>query len=300
MSAENKQTPKDRLNYSGDLEPVVGRLCSVYDLGKPTDFSVVEIGYEDCNVIIQTPKEKYLAKIFSKVRTRDDILRYTTIMQKVSLAGINHPPMLKTSEGLEVFNDKDANGISLVVMKYIEGKTFLELDLSPDDQDRQAILEQASKINALDYHPSYVSDSWAIPNIEEMFDRVRQFIEPDDIKLVEEAMKRYLEIPLGILPKCFVHGDFTKSNIIKSADGKIYILDFSVANWYPRIQELAVINANLLHDVKEPRSLKQRSEIIASEYSQFAPLTEDEKNTYIHILLLVSQWSLWVLIKKSL
>lgn len=28
----------------------------------------------------------------------------------------------------------------------------------------------------------------------------------------------------------------------------MYIVDFSVANWYPRIQELAVIIANLLND----------------------------------------------------
>ncbi len=41
---------------------------------------------------------------------------------------------------------------------------------------------------------------------------------------------------------------FVEGNTIKGDDGKIYIIDFSVANWYPRIQELAVMAANLLHE----------------------------------------------------
>ncbi len=59
-----KKTPIDRLNYSGNLGPVVGRLCVAYEIGQPTDFSVIETGYEDCNVIIETPENKFVAKIF--------------------------------------------------------------------------------------------------------------------------------------------------------------------------------------------------------------------------------------------
>lgn len=78
-----KQTPTDRLNYSGSLEPVVNRLCAAYGIGQPDSFSVVEVGYEDCNVIVETSSSRYLAKIFSKIREPEDIARYTTTMQKV-------------------------------------------------------------------------------------------------------------------------------------------------------------------------------------------------------------------------
>ncbi len=53
---------------------------------------------------------------------------------------------------------------------------------------------------------------------------------------VEQAMARYAEILVDDLPHTFVHGDFTKANVLNGDDGKVYILDFSVANWYPRIQ----------------------------------------------------------------
>lgn len=162
-------------------------------------------------------------------------------------------------------------------MRFVEGNTFFEFDRAPDADERKAVLEQAALVNRVDYQPTYLFDSWAIPNIRAMFDKVRQFVEPDDLKLVEQAMARYEAIPLDDLPHCFVHGDFTKTNVLKGSDGKIYILDFSVANWYPRIQELSVIAANLLHDSNDSTSLEDRCNQVADEYSQFNQLTDLER-----------------------
>jgi hypothetical protein len=64
---------------------------------------------------------------------------------------------------------------------------------------------------------------------------------------------------------------------MKGNDNEIYILDFSVSNWYPRIQELAVIAANLFYEENNVTSLNERVEWISSEYSKFNPLTSEEK-----------------------
>jgi Ser/Thr protein kinase RdoA (MazF antagonist) len=272
-----KQTPLDRLNYSGELGVVINRLADAYDIGSPASFSVIGIGYEDCNVVIETPNGKYVAKIFSKERNQEAIARYSTIMEKAVEAGVNHPPLIKTSGGEVIYSDRDANGISMVLMKFVDGQTFLELDRAPDTEEREAVIEQATKVNGIDYHPPYLFDSWAIPNIKAMFERVKQFIQPDDLKLVEQAMAQFAEIQIENLPHAFVHGDFTKANVMKGKDGKIYILDFSVANWYPRIQELAVIAANLLHEENGSLSLRDRTELILAEYNKLNPLTPEEK-----------------------
>jgi Ser/Thr protein kinase RdoA (MazF antagonist) len=269
-----QQKPTDRLAYAGDLEPVIDRLCAAYDVGTPVSSSVVEVGYEDCNVIVETDQNKYLAKMFAKTRTADEIARYATTMKKVVEAGVNHPELLTTSSGEVVYTD---SGITLVLMRFIEGKTFFELDQAPDAQERKEVLEQAAKVNSIDYKPDYLFDSWAIPNIRAMFDKVRQFVGPDDLELVEQAMAGYKAIPVNDLTHSFVHGDFTKTNVLKGNDGKIYILDFSVANWYPRIQEMAVIAANLLHDKSDDSSLEDRCSQVADEYSQFNPLTAEER-----------------------
>lgn len=271
-----KQTPVNRLSYTGDLGSVVNRLCNAYQVGNATDFSVIEIGYEDCNVIVTTPNDKYVAKIFSKGKSTSDISRYSIIMEKAIEAGVNHPPLLKSTDGA-VYVDTEANGISMVLMQFIEGKSFIELDRVPDLRELQVILEQAVKINSINYHPPYVVDSWAIPSIHKMFERVTQFIQADDLELVKQAMAQYNNIPANKLPHAFVHGDFTKANVLKGDDGKIYILDFSVANWYPRIQELAVISANLLHDESDSSSLRDKCKLVVEEYSKFIPLTNEER-----------------------
>lgn len=273
----DKRTPVDRLNYSGSLEPVVNRLTSAYDIGNPKDFSVIGVGYEDCNVLVDADKGKFVAKIFQKERTPEDITRYTTIMERAIAAGVNHPPLLQTHEGSVVFSDQQANGLSLVLMRFIEGKTFFELNRAPNYEERNAILEQAAKVNRIDYKPPYIFDSWAIPNIQVMHDKTKQYIKPEDLPLVEQVLARYKQIPVDTLPHAFVHGDFTKANVLKAEDGKIYILDFSVSNWYPRIQELAVIAANLMHQDDGDTSLKDRSETVAEEYSKFNELTDEER-----------------------
>lgn len=267
------QTPADRLNYTGDLSPIVERVCDAYGVGQLSASSIVEVGYEDCNVIIEAEKGRFVAKMFAKTRTPHDITRYVTTMEEVVEAGVHHPELLTTSAGETVYND---SSISLVLMRFVNGKSFLELDRAPTDEERKAVLEQAAKVNGIDYEPPYLFDSWAIPNIHAMYDKVKRHIEPVDLALVEQVITAYDEIPVDDLPHNFVHGDFTKANVIKGEDGKIYILDFSVANRYPRIQELAVIVANLLHDNSEA-TLEQKCKQVADEYSEFSPLTNEER-----------------------
>jgi Ser/Thr protein kinase RdoA (MazF antagonist) len=267
-------TPADRLNFMGDLTPVIERVCETYGVGQLSASSIVEVGYEDCNVVIETDQAKFVAKMFAKTRTPEDITRYATTMEKVVQAGVHHPELLTTDTGETTYSD---SGVTLVLMRFVEGKSFLELDRSPSDEERKEVLEQAAMVNSIDYEPPYLFDSWAIPNIHAMLEKVEQYIAPEDLLLVEQAIAGYDAIPTDDLPHCFVHGDFTKTNVLKGNDGKIYILDFSVANWYPRIQELAVIAANLLHDDDDGSSLEDRCNQVADEYSQFNSLTDEER-----------------------
>lgn len=269
----NLQTPANRLNYAGDLTPVIERACETYSVGRLISSRIIEVGYEDCNVVIETDQAKFIAKMFAKTRTPEDITRYTTTMEKVVQAGVHHPELLRTTSGETTYKD---GGITLVLMRFVEGKSFLELARAPSDEEREAVLEQAANVNGIDYEPPYLFDSWAIPNIHSMLAKVQKHIGAEDLPLVERAIAGYDAIPTDDLPHCFVHGDFTKANVIKGDDGKIYILDFSVANRYPRIQELAVIIANLLHD-DSGEVLEKKCERVANEYGKFNPLTDQER-----------------------
>jgi Ser/Thr protein kinase RdoA (MazF antagonist) len=282
MIPMDKQKPSSRLDYSGSLKPVIDRLAIAYGLGKISSISIIEVGYEDCNVKLETTTSNYIAKIFSKARSGSDISRYTKIMELVTSAGIKHPDILLTKAGDLLYTDSN---LSMVLMKFIEGKTFLELDRSPNRTELEKIIAQAAKINKIDYKPPYLTDSWAIPNIKEMYKRVGKFIAPEDKSLVETVISNYSKIPVATLPHCFVHGDFTKANIINGNNGELYVLDFSVSNWYPRIQELAVIAANLLYDKSDPTPLRKKCDMVASFYSKQNSLTKEEEDNLYHYAL---------------
>ncbi len=277
MTQEKDEQISDRLNYSGSLEPVVGRLNAAYGIGTVKDFSVIGVGYEDCNVVVNTDDGKFVAKIFEKGRTSEDIARYREIMEAVMRAGVSHPRLFRTSSGDIVHTDNEANGISMVLMKFVEGTTFFDLKLAPEDKEVDRVIEEAAKINRVNVRPYQLTDSWAIPNIHTMFEKVKQFINPASMALVEEATRRYDAIPVDELPHCFVHGDIQKANTIKDDDGNIYIIDFSVANWYPRIQELAVISASLLDDPNNQIPLHKRTQLVADKYNHHSQLTPEER-----------------------
>lgn len=56
----------------------------------------------------------------------------------------------------------------------------------------------------------------------------------------------------------------------------MYILDFSISNWYPRIHELAVIVANLLYNEHEEFELLKKSKTISDKYGRLNPLSDEE------------------------
>lgn len=81
------------------------------------------------------------------------------------------------------------------------------------------------------------------------------------------------------LPTAFVHGDIIRTNVMRDENGKFYILDFSVANIYPRIQELAVLLCNILYDDKNPGAFMDYYELALDEYKKKNELTKPEIET---------------------
>jgi len=140
MSNEHK-APTDRLNYTGDLTPIINDICTTYHLGAVQEFSVIEVGYEDCNVIIETEADAFLAKMFAAFRTPDDVERYATTIKKVSEAGVYHPELIETPAGETTHK---THGITLALLKFVAGKTFYDLGRPPDDDERKAGVSHAS------------------------------------------------------------------------------------------------------------------------------------------------------------
>lgn len=265
----------ERIGFTGDSEELIFDISEAFDLGKIKSASVLEVGYEDCNVALETNKGKFVIKAFAKSRNLEQIQRYEMIMRAAVDNGVHHPALcFADSEALF----KHSSGISLVVMDFIEGKTYFDTKTAPSDEDLDLIMSEAVKINELELNPEPLFDSWAIPHIHKMYELTREYLGEEGKGLVDQAIARYDSIQLEKLTNCFVHGDIISTNTLKDANGKIWILDFAVSNTYPKIQEIAVIAANLLHNPSSPVPLNTRTQKAMDAYLKAGgSLTDYEK-----------------------
>lgn len=96
----------------------------------------------------------------------------------------------------------------------------------------------------------------------------------------------FKEMKVDELPHCFVHGDIIATNIMMDKDNKIWIIDFAVSNFYPRIQELAVMACNILFDERTKENSERNLKIAMDEYQKHVRLTPRELEilpTYIRL-----------------
>lgn len=251
-------------------------ICSEFQLGEYSSHELVLVGYEDFNVVVATEKGKFFVKFFGDFRTEADCERYMTIIRKTIDAGVAEPLLFESSQGyIYRFNVGSAK-LRVMVMEYIEGKTFYELKRLPTTSEVGDIVTQAAKINSVMYKPDPIYDSWAIPNFLKEYGALKVLMPSDDVALVEPLVEPFSAMHIDALPHALVHGDIITTNVMLAATGKIYVLDFSVANWYPRIQELAVMLCNLFFDVAHPEKFKRNYETTLEEYQKILPLTEKE------------------------
>ena len=265
-----------RINYQGDLKLFLQQVCKDFAIGKYSSHKVVPIGYEDFNLFVTTDKDKFFVKIFGSFRNENECERYVGIMESVLKAGVSHPPLFKSNQGYlyEISN----NGLTdrLCVMQYIDGKIFYELQSIPNDTEKRFILKQAALINGINTKSYMVYDKWAITNFLKEYKDKNKHLGKEDKNLLEPMVGVYNSLSIDNLPHCFVYGDITKTNTMKSANGDIFILDFAVANYYPRIQELAVMLCDLFFDPSKPDDFIKNYDLALKEYQNYISLTADE------------------------
>ena len=177
-----------------------------------------------------------------------------------------HHPALHLASDNELY--VHPSGVSMVVMDYIDGDTYFDIDSIPTDDELKLIVAEAVKIHNLDLRPSFLFDSWAIPHIHKMFYLTSEYLGDEGTELTQKAIAKYDAIDKPKLTNCFVHGDIISTNTLKGVNGKIWILDFAVANIYPKVQELAVICSSLLARRLNPTPLIERVEKVKNAYRE--------------------------------
>jgi homoserine kinase type II len=269
---------RKRINYTGDIREISMQICKDYSLGDFKSNHLILVGYEDSNFILETSKGKYFVKIFAKFRNLEDCKRYIEVMEKAMDAKIAAPKLLKSNQGHLYITKINEIKLRLCVAEFINGKTLFESKEKLSHEEVKFLAHQISLINQLDLKPKVIYDAWAITNFLKEFKKKGKSLSKDDLKLVEPLVKKYKELKIEELPHCFVHGDIIATNLMKDNKGNLWIIDFSVSNYYPRIQELAVLACNLFFEENNKDKSKENLEIALKEYQKVIALTKEELN----------------------
>ncbi|MBU1975895.1 MAG: phosphotransferase [Nanoarchaeota archaeon] len=275
-----------RIGYSGSLQEISEVICNDFNLGTFVKNTLLTIGYEDFNVKLETSKGNYFVKIFANFRDLSMCERYVKVMLSANKAGVQHPGLYSSSQGYLHQITVQNTVLRLVVMEYLDGKDLFHLGIKPNEQEIRFLARQAANINGIKIKPTPVYDSWAVANFPKEYHKKWKYLEADDLKRIKQLFEEYEKLHLESLPKCFVHGDIISTNVLKDAKQQLWIIDFAVSNYYPRIQELAVLACNLLFVENKPSETKQNLELALKEYQKHIRLLDIElKSLPVYIKL---------------
>jgi len=194
-------------------------------------------------------------------------------MVKSLEAGVSVPRLYKSEQGFLHLLEIDQSTLRLCLMDFIVGKNFFTSKEKITHEDILSLAHQASLINSIDIKPPKIYDSWAITNFLLEFEKKSRYLEKEDYDIINPLAEKFKNLRIETLPHCFAHGDIIRTNVIKDKDDKIWIVDFSVSNYYPRIQELAVLACDILFNKDNKEESEQNLKDALEEYQKTIKLT---------------------------
>ena len=100
-----------------DLNDILNIIISDYKFAEIKTYKVIETGYEDFNVYLETLNNKYVVKFFSNERTIDNINHYIKIVDLIAKQDyLNIPKVYKNKNG--ILEEMDFNGNKMVFTPY--------------------------------------------------------------------------------------------------------------------------------------------------------------------------------------
>ena len=270
----------DRINLNTDLENISKEICKKYNLDEYISDELILVGYEDFNYILNTTKGKYCVKIFNKERTNKDVNNYIDRIELASTLNINTPKVYRVKNNCLQIIDINNNQYRLCVFEYVNGKSFYDLNEILTEKEIKEIIKQMVYIHNAKLDSEYIYDKWTITNFIKEYKDKKNYLDKKYIDIFNKLTNRLEKVDFNKLVYSFVHGDIISSNVMKDKNNKLWIIDFAVSNYLPRIVDLAVTSCNLCLNPNSKAKTIESTKMILEEYQKYIKLNEYELETF--------------------
>ena len=252
-----------------DLENILKKIISKYKFAPIKSYHVIETGYEDFNVFLETLNNKYVIKFFSNERTMDNINHYIKIVNLISKQEyLNVPKIYKNKNGTLGQIEHKKNKIYFFVMEYINGNTIYDLNKNIDLKTIIKIVFDILKYNCVNKElKEYLStddakrfkqyDMWSYENFLQEYQEKKKYLSEEDHELIkpivsyyEDMINRYKNYDKKFKnkpvmpPYMSAHNDFISTNIILKDNKEPYYIDFSVSSSALNFVDIAVFGCD--------------------------------------------------------
>ncbi len=268
---------EERINLNFPLEVLSKEICKKYNIGSFVDNKLIEIGYEDYNYILTTKKGKFVVKVFSNLRTDEDCKNLADRGSVPYKYGFSCPKIFEVNGNNLYITTLNNIKFRLLVMEYINGKDFYTLNELPTLENLKLIGLETAKLNQIDFRPPFIYDRWSFINFEKEYLHNIKYFDNELKELIDKAYLEFKQIDFSKLKYGYVHGDLIETNVLKDIDNKLWFIDFSVANYLPRIMDLAVTICDLCLDLDNIKNTQKRTKAYLQAYESVHPLTDYEK-----------------------
>lgn len=135
----------NRINLKSDLSDLSDLsklICEKYYLGQYISEEIILVGYEDFNFILTTDTGKFCVKVFNKERTYEDVKKYIDRIELANSININTPKVYNCDNDILCEIVLNNTKFRLCIFKYIDGKSFYDLNEIPTEIEIKNIIEQ--------------------------------------------------------------------------------------------------------------------------------------------------------------
>lgn len=273
---------RKRVNLSTSLKEISKIVLKNYSLGDFVSNRVVYLGYCDFSYKLVTTKGEFLVKIINKEtptsRCQSIVDRY---FHPSLNSDVNCPKVYTMNNGknLLTFELKNVE-FRIFVMQFLKGENIYSSGHKILDEDLKKISRQIAYINKTDFKPTFIYDEWAIENFDKEFAKLKRKLDKNISEKISMWKKEFDKVDFEKLPKCFNHGDVVDMNIM-TYDKKIYVVDFSSANFQSRISDISTSIADLCFVKNNLQQTEKNIKLFVRAYCQILPLGDYEKSQII-------------------
>ena len=251
------------------LESALERVSEAYRIGNILHYRIIQMGYEDANIILETIKGKYVLKIFSKIKILRKINDNVKGLVEFRKAGVPTPKLLK-SKGKYLLKIGKSY---LCLMEFFEGKSFEGRNVS--EKELKNIVRFIAKIHGLKFKVKHNYDSWGVVNLIKEYKEKKRFLKAEDRKLIEPAVREFGKINFSKLRKSIIHGDLQRHHFLRNSNGKLCIIDLGCMDYNASVLDLAIFLA-LFFPVNSAEKCRKMYDFVLGKYNSIRKLTKEE------------------------